>query len=250
MPDDLLFDRFGSTLHAMKLAQFHFDDGLRPLLASDKRYQDFVYLFSGPQSIKHLIESLGIPHTEFGHLYANDHAVDINYLVSDGDRLEVYSTAPTADSILEPRFVLDGHLGRLTAYLRMLGHDCDYQNDFTDDELAEISSTEDRILLTRDRRLLMRKVVIQGYLLRSTDPRTQLQEVVSRYGLQKWIQPFQRCIHCNHKLESVRKQDILERLEPFTKLYFDEFRICPNCQQIYWKGSHFDKMRKLIANLK
>jgi len=149
----------------------------------------------------------------------------------------------------EPRFVLDGHLGRLASHLRMLGLDCLYSSAFEDEELAQASAEEGRILLTRDRRLLMRKIVTQGYLLRSLDSDEQLCEVVKRYELWQWVKPFRRCLRCNHPLETVSKEAVLERLEPLTKRYFDEFRICPACDQVYWKGSHYERMLELIAQV-
>jgi uncharacterized protein with PIN domain len=233
----------------MKVAQFRFDEGLRLLLQHDHSRGAFDYQFSGPQSAKHLIESVGIPHTEIGSVLANGIAADPGYLVQSGDVVEVFGNPPGREWVHEPRFVLDGHLGRLAAHLRMLGLDCHYQNDIDDAELASISVAEERILLTRDRRLLMHKSLTRGYLLRSLEPHEQLLEVLHRYALRKWIRPFQRCIRCNHPLEPVEKEAIIERLEPLTKLYFHEFRICPACQQIYWKGSHFERMQKLIASL-
>lgn len=233
----------------MKIGRFHFDSELKVLLPRDKRASDFDYPFRGPQSVKHLIESLGIPHTEIGEMRANSHPIELDYLVYDGDRIEVQAATMDEEKD-EPRFVLDGHLGRLTNRLRMLGLDCLYRSDYEDRELAEISANESRILLTRDRRLLMRKSVTCGYLLRSLNPREQFQEVVRRYSLIKWIRPFRRCIRCNHLLESVGKEKIIDRLEPLTKLYFQEFHICPACGQIYWKGSHYEKMQRLIESIK
>jgi hypothetical protein len=149
----------------------------------------------------------------------------------------------------EPRFVLDGHLGRLASHLRMLGLDCLYHNGYEDDELMHISVNEDRILLTRDRLLLMHKVITQGYLLRSLDSTEQLYEVVRRYGLVKWVRPFERCMNCNHPLEPVRKESVLEKLEPLTKKYYDDFKLCPGCGKVYWKGSHYERMLELIEQV-
>ena len=145
--------------------------------------------------------------------------------------------------------MLDGHLGRLASHLRMLGVDCLYNNGYEDDELAHISVEESRVLLTRDRLLLMRKVITQGYLLRSLNSTEQLHEVVQRYGLVKWVKPFQRCLRCNHQLEPVAKETVLERLEPLTKKYYDEFKLCPACDQVYWKGSHYERMLQLIEKV-
>lgn len=241
----------------MKHAIFEFADELRFFLSPQNRQGTVHLSFRGPQSAKHLIESLGIPHTEIGQVRNNGQAVRLDYQVQDGDRLEVSPVPPggskpdprPAEAVPEPRFVLDGHLGRLTAHLRMLGLDCLYRNDYTDEELTAISAGQDRILLTRDRRLLMQKVIHQGYCVRSLEPARQLEEVVHRFGLARWVRPFQRCLRCNTPLQAVSKETISDRLQPLTKKYFEEFRICPACDQIYWKGSHYEKMLKVIEQL-
>lgn len=112
--------------------------------------------------------------------------------------------------------------------------------------MADIVQQEERILLSRDRRLLMRKAVVHGYCLRSLNSLEQLSEVIQRFELKGRIRPFHRCLRCNHPLEPVAKETILDRLEPLTRRYFDEFQICPACKQIYWKGSHFERMQSLI----
>jgi uncharacterized protein with PIN domain len=188
-----------------------------------------------------------VPHPEIGPLQVNGLAATLDTITQDGDRVEVH---PIPDGCpVEPRFILDNHLGRLTAYLRMLGFDCLYQNDFDDDQMAEIVREQERILLSRDRRLLMRKAIVYGYCLRSLDSREQLAEVIQRFKLKERIRPFHRCLRCNHLLEPVAKETIIDRLEPLTRLYFDEFQICPACKQIYWKGSHFEHMQGLIEQL-
>lgn len=203
--------------------------------------------FRGRQSVKHLVESLGAPHTEIGRIQVNGREEALGWITQEGDRVEVHPIENGCP--IEPRFLLDCHLGRLTAHLRMLGFDCLYQNDYDDEVMTGIAKREARILLTRDRRLLMRKVIQHGYCLRSLEPLEQLMEVIQRFDLTDKIQPFHRCLRCNHPLESVDKEAILERLEPLTKLYFDEFRVCPACRQIYWKGSHYERMQKLIERI-
>jgi len=201
----------------MSTAYFQFFDRLHDFLLRDQRDQ-IILNFRGRQSIKHLAESLGVPHPEIGPVQVNGQETTLSTITQDGDRVEVHPL-PNGCPI-EPRFVLDNHLGRLTAYLRMLGFDCLYRNDYDDEELAETSQREERILLSRDRRLLMRKSVTYGY-----------------------------CLRCNHYLEPVAKEVVIDRLEPLTRLYFDEFQICPACQQIYWKGSHYEKMQKLVEEV-
>jgi uncharacterized protein with PIN domain len=95
----------------------------------------------------------------------------------------------------------------------------------------------------------MRKVVQYGYCLRSLDSLAQLREVLARYGLSSKIRPFQRCLRCNGRLEPVSKEAVLDRLEPLTRLYYDEFHRCPDCGQIYWKGSHYERMLATIQRL-
>jgi uncharacterized protein with PIN domain/sulfur carrier protein ThiS len=232
----------------MKVARFDFSPDLQLLLKRDLRGQPVEVRFQGPQSAKHLIESLGIPHTEIGALNANGKGIGLDYITQDGDKIDVRSVAP-ADLTEEPRFVLDGHLGRLASHLRMLGLDCLYDSAYEDEELVHISVDEKRILLTRDRLLLMHKVITQGYLLRSLNSTEQLYEIVQRYGLVKWVKPFQRCMNCNHLLEPVEKEMVLEKLEPLTKKYYFDFKLCRACDQVYWKGSHYEKMLGVIESI-
>jgi len=242
-------ERFLAYTVAMKAARFAFATELEPLLHREQRGQLVEVHFQGAQSAKHLIESLGIPHTEIGSLVTNGESTGQGYIVQNGDRIEVRPVAPVSNGTSEPRFVLDGHLGRLASHLRMLGLDCLYDNAYEDEELVRTSLAEGRILLTRDRLLLMHKVITQGYLVRSLDPSEQLEEVVRRYGLVKWVRPFERCMKCNHLLETVSKESVLEKLEPLTKKYYDEFKHCPNCGQVYWKGSHYEQMLTVIENI-
>ncbi len=242
----------GSKALIVKQATFRFYAELNDLLPQSRRDVDVPVPLNGDQSVKHLIESLGVPHTEVGQVRVNGALVGFGYLVQEGDRVEVYpifGEASSAQVAKTPRFILDNHLGRLAVYLRMLGFDALYRNDFQDDELAQVCNREGRVLLTRDKRLLMRNLVTQGYWLRSKIPRRQLEEVVGRFGLAGRIQPFQRCVRCNEPLVTVRKEDILHRLEPLTRQYYDDFRLCPSCDQVYWKGSHYERMRQLIEQV-
>ncbi len=232
----------------MKHATFDFAPNLIPLVKHNQRGEYVHIKFKGPQSAKHLIESLGIPHTEIGLLSLDGDIVQQGYILQHGDRIRIQSVAPD-DLAEEPRFVIDGHLGRLASHMRMLGLDCQYNNAYDDKVLVKISVDQERFLLTRDRLLLMHKVITKGYLVRSMDSKEQLREVITRFGLDKWIRPFQRCMRCNHPLEIVEKETILEKLEPLTKKYFHEFKLCPVCDQVYWKGSHYERMLEVIKKV-
>lgn len=229
------------------MAHFLFLGRLSDFLASDQKERWSLVEFRGRQSIKHLIESLGVPHPEIGRVQVNGREGSLERITQDEDQVEVYPIQNGCP--IEPRFLLDNHLGRLAAYLRMLGFDCLYRNDYQDQELTEILQGEERILLTRDRRLLMRKAVVHGYCPRSLDSLAQLTEVIQRFDLLQRIAPFHRCLRCNHPLESVPKEAVLHRLGPLTKQYFDEFHICPDCKQIYWKGSHYEQMQEIVEKL-
>jgi uncharacterized protein with PIN domain len=148
------------------------------------------------------------------------------------------------------KFVADGHLGSLTRNLRLLGFDVIYQRDADDRQLLEVMARENRALLTRDRRLLMHGIVQHGYYPRSQNADEQTIEVVRRFDLLKLIAPFTRCLRCNAPLEEVAKADVIDNLEPLTKIYYDQFRHCPDCKQIYWPGSHFPKLQKRIEEIR
>jgi uncharacterized protein with PIN domain len=230
----------------MNAAVFVFVGELNDFLARDLRGRDVSLTFAEHQTVKHLIESLGVPHVEVGSVCLDRTPVELAYRPRNGDRLEV---RPVAGCPIEPRFLLDNHLGRLAASLRMLGFDCLYDNAYTDEQMAAVLESDPRILLTRDRRLLMRKVVSHGYCLRSLQPREQLDEIVRRFDLRAAARPFSRCLRCNGLLEPVEKAAILDQLEPRTKRYYDDFARCRSCGQIYWRGSHWERMRKVVEEL-
>jgi uncharacterized protein with PIN domain len=243
----------------MKQASVRFYGSLNDFLPPARRAQAISCSFDVSGSVKDMIEALGVPHTEVALIVANGQSVDFSYQVQNGDNISVYPDWQAVDISplirLRPqpslafRFVADGHLGRLTAYLRMAGFDTLYRSDYSDEDLAGISSNENRILLTRDRGLLKRNRVTRGYYVRATDPRRQLPEVLRRFDLLGSLAPFQRCVHCNALLQSVPKELISDRLQPETKQHFDEFSICPACARIYWKGSHYRRMQRFLATL-
>lgn len=236
-----------------------FYEELNDFLSPERRKIAFTWPLKNAGSIKDLIESLGVPHTEVDLIVVNGASVDFHYRVRDGDRISVYPTFETLDiapiTHLRPRplrvtrFVLDTHLGRLAAYLRMLGFDALYRNDYSDGTLARISADEPCILLTRDRRLLMHKCITRGYFVRAQQPHTQLLEVLARFDLFRSQRPFARCMHCNGLIEPVAKEHVAEHLLPRTRIYYDAFWRCADCGKIYWKGSHYLRMQQMIERL-
>ena len=243
----------------MRSANFRFYAELNDFLPTDRKAGSFDHTFNGQPAVKDTIEALGVPHTEVDLIIANGVSVDFSYLLQDGDRVSVYPVFESIDiapvlrvrpqPLRETRFVLDIHLGRLAGYLRMLGLDTLYRNDYRDEELANLSSQDARILLTRDRGLLKRGEVTHGYCVRETNPRKQLVEVIRRFDLVRSIKPFRLCLRCNGVLGSVRKEDIFDSLPRETRKFYDDFRRCLACGQIYWRGSHYQRMSRFIAQI-
>lgn len=235
----------------MPVALFLFFPDLNDFLTPNRRGGVFDYAFENGQSVKHLFESAGVPHTEVGFVRINSRLAGFDYIVQDGDLVEVFpASSENSPYPGTERFVLDNHLGRLAAYLRMMGFDVIYRNNFDDEELAQIAAVEERILLTRDRHLLMRRSVKYGYCLRSLDSAEQMVEVMRRFDLFERVAPFRRCLRCNAALEPVQKEVVLDRLQPLTRLYYEEFHRCPVCGQVYWKGSHYERMQKMIDHFR
>ncbi|MBP8974581.1 MAG: Mut7-C ubiquitin/RNAse domain-containing protein [Anaerolineae bacterium] len=241
----------------MSQATFRFYAELNDFLPSSRRQVPFAHRFDGRVSIKDMIESLGVPHTEVDLILVNGESVDFRYLVQDGDRISVYPVFESFDitpllrvrprPLRRPRFVLDVHLGRLAGYLRLLGFDVLYSSDCDDATLAALSRDERRTLLTRDRGLLKRRQVTHGYCVRATNPREQVREVLRRFDLYCLVAPFSRCIRCNGVLEPVAKQSVENRLPPQVRAHHDDFRICAACGQVYWRGSHYERLQALVA---
>ncbi|TBR60734.1 twitching motility protein PilT [Mastigocladus laminosus UU774] len=240
----------------MARANFQFYAELNDFLPPNKRQVRIEHFYAEKASIKDMIEALGVPHPEVDCIKVNGESVDFAYIVQDGDTINVYPISTVAQtaclSLVRPKplnticFVLDIHLGKLASSLRLLGFDTLYQNNYHDPELAEISSTQNRILLTRDKGLLMRSVVTYGYYVRNTDPHQQIVEVLRRFDLFDLVSPFKRCLRCNGILELVDKQAVIDHLPDTVVLYTDEFHRCQNCAQIYWKGSHYERLQRFI----
>ena len=209
-------------------------------------------------SIKDVIESCGVPHPEVDLILVDEQTVGFDHTLANDAKVEVFPvenrgtdrTDKQLQSIGISRFVSDGHLGRLTRNLRLLGFDVAYRQNADDRELLEVMVRENRALLTRDRRLLMHAIVQHGYWPRSQNADEQTIEVVRRFDLSELIAPFARCLRCNAPLEAVAKADIIGKLEPLTKIYYDRFRRCPDCKQIYWSGSHFPKLQRRVEEIR
>lgn len=240
----------------MVTAYFRFHGALNFFLDTAQQSQMIAHPFNWRASIKDMLESLGPPHTEVGLLVVNGRSVDFDYIVQPDDRIEVYDSFAAVDLPGKvrlrppypgkPRFILDTHLGRLANYLRMLGFDTLYRNDYPDDELAQVSHDEQRILLTRDIGVLKRGLVIYGHYVRETDPKRRVPEIIKRYDLLDHVEPFKHCMKCNGLVHPVEKAEVIEDIPPKAAQFYDVFHQCGQCGQIYWKGSHYERMQEFM----
>ena len=229
---------------------------LNDLLEPERRQVAFGYACEGRPTVGEVIDAVGVPRSQVDLLLVGGRSVGFSHPVEDGDRVSVFPVFETLDvtpvaavrqePLRRTRFVLDTHLGRLATYLRLLGFDTLYRNDYDDPELVRISVEEKRILLTRDRALLERRAVTHGYSVKGTDPRPQLREIVDHFDLRRQAAPFSRCLRCNEPLRPVPREAVLERLPPRTRREQHEFRVCLRCDRVVWRGSHYRRMRRLV----
>jgi hypothetical protein len=241
----------------MNVAYFRFYEELNDFLPPERRKVSFPWPFQGSPPVKFGIEALGVPHTEVDMILVNSHSVDFSYKIGPDDQISVYPVFESLDiapvshlrekPLREPKFIADSHLGRLTKYLRLFGFDTHYRNSISDREIIDLAEAEKRVVLTRDRDLLKNRRVTRGYWVRSQQREEQLGEVLSRFDLRNRIRPFSRCMVCNGTIMEVAREKIVEKLLPKTRLYFQEFWRCEPCGRIYWKGSHWERMKEFVS---
>jgi uncharacterized protein len=216
--------------------------------------------FRPHQTVKDVLEALGIPHTEVDLILVNGNAEDFAHRPTSGDRIAAYPMFETLDvgstarlrpvPLRDPRFVIDVNLGRLARLLRVLGFDVWWSSDADDQTLADVSLGQQRILLTRDRGLLKRRAITHGLFVRSDHPEEQTLEVIRRLDLAQRLAPFTRCVRCNGRLVAVTKDEVIDHLEPLTRLYYDDFSRCTDCGRIYWRGSHRARLVSFVEGLR
>lgn len=240
-------------------ASFRFYEELNDFLPRERRKREFSALCARAASTKHMIEALGVPHTEVELVLVNGQSADFGRILQDGDRVSVYPKFETFDvsSLLcvrdHPlritRFVADAHLGGLARLLRMAGFDTLYDNAFEDARIAQLSAQEGRIVLTRDRDLLKRRAVTHGCFVRALKAAQQFREIVERLDLAASMQPFTLCLHCNAPLRAIDKALVQDRLPPAVRATQQAFITCDCCGRIFWQGSHWKRMRALLDTI-
>lgn len=242
-----------------KNVTFRFYAELNDFLPEERRQRSFPLALKTPVTVEEALISLGIPLAEVDLVLVNSQPAALRQRLQEADEVSVYPVFESLDisslttsqkaPLRQTRFILDAHLGKLAKYLRMLGFDTLYRNDFGDEEIIDIAAAESRIILTRDKLLLTSPRVSHGYYVRATEKHEQLIEVVKKFDLYSQFRSFTRCMTCNADLEPKTKEEIESKINPETARVFHEFYYCPTCDKVFWKGSHFERMERLILSL-
>ncbi len=237
-----------------------FYEELNDFLSREKRKRRYQVGSAARRTVKDLIEAEGVPHTEVDLILINGQSEGFDTWLEDGDDVTVYpvfeklnirSVSRLGKAPLRVvKFVADVHLGKLVRRLRLLGFDCLFNPDWDDADLACVSAENNRVLLSRDRGLLMRNIVTHAVYIRSDQPVEQCREVLRRLDLFDDIKPWSRCVNCNGELVPVSKERVKDCVPDMTYRWVDDFQECRQCGQVYWKGTHWSKLERFIEELR
>ncbi|MEM0057665.1 MAG: Mut7-C RNAse domain-containing protein [Candidatus Bathyarchaeia archaeon] len=151
------------------------------------------------------------------------------------------------------KFIADGMLGKLTRWLRMLGHNVKYSNKLDDAQLIAIAKKERRILLTRDLELYQQAAAkgIQAFYVNGQTEAENLAKIAQKFGISLDVDMKRsRCPKCNAQVKPIPKEKVAGRVEETTYAHYNEFWECPKCGQIYWQGAHWTRIRKTLETAK
>ncbi len=243
----------------MVTATFRFYEELNDFLPWERRKREFACRCARAATTKHMIEALGVPHTEVELILVNGESVDFGRLLRDGDRVAVYPKFEAFDvtpllrlretPLRRVRFVADAHLGGLAHLLRMAGFDTLYDNGFHDGEIVALAVRDGRIVLSRDRELLKRRDVSHGCYVHALKPALQFREIFSRLDLARSAHPFSLCLECNAPLRPIAKEEVVGRVPDGVLERYERFSTCDACRRVFWEGSHWRRMRELADNV-
>ncbi|MEU6237807.1 Mut7-C RNAse domain-containing protein [Kitasatospora sp. NPDC047058] len=224
-----------------------FDPDLQLFLTSARRGERTAVRTDGASTLGHVVESLGVPLTEAGALFADGRRVDESHVPAHGELISVRAVQRPQRFAAPVSFLLDVHLGTLARRLRLLGVDAAYENpDIGDAALAARSAAEGRIMLSRDRGLLRRRELFAGAYVYSHRPAEQLRDVLSRFAPP--LAPWSRCTTCNGTLRSVAKTSVQDQLQDGAERSYDAFAQCTACGQAYWRGAHHASLDAIVAD--
>ena len=236
-----------------------FYEELNNYLKTNIRKQDLFIEVEKGLPVGKLIESLGPPCSAVDLILVNGNSVGFDYILRDNDRVSVYPVFERFDiasvtrldqaPLRNLKFICDVHLGRLAKYLRMLGFDTLYKNNYDDNILIRLSNLHNRVLLSRDKELIENKQLLRRYLIRQSEPDEQVIEVVSYFDITNQISSLLRCLECNGIVKAVSKESVKHLIDSYIYKTNNEFTNCTDCKKIFWKGSHYDAMIRQVQEL-
>jgi uncharacterized protein len=151
------------------------------------------------------------------------------------------------------KFIADENVGGLAKLLRLLGFDTVFFKDGNDSQMLQIALNEKRIILTRDSRIAERRLItgqqIKLIMIESDKKGEQVKQIVDVMNLRPSSHPFSLCLECNKPLIPISVDTVIHRVPPFVFKTQKEFVECPQCRRVYWKGTHWEAMTKLLTNL-
>jgi uncharacterized protein with PIN domain len=238
---------------------FRFYEELNDFLAPERRRREFECACPRGASVKHAIEALGVPHTEVELVLVDGASVGFEHALAGGERVAVYPVFEAFDvtplvrvrerPLRETRFIADAHLGALARLLRLAGFDTRFANAWPDAEIVRLALAEHRIVLTRDRALLMRRELTHGCYVHARHAAQQAREMFDRLDLRGTARPFTRCLVCNAALRPTDKAAIAARVPAGVFARHERFAGCPDCGRVYWEGVHWKRMTETLAAL-
>jgi len=238
---------------------FRFYEELNDFLAPDRRKREFACACVRGASVKHAIEALGVPHTEVELVLVNGESVGFGHALRESDRVAVYPVFESIDvtplvrvrerALRETRFIADAHLGGLARLLRMTGFDTLYANAWPDDEIVRLARDGHRVVLTRDRALLMRRDITHGCYVHAQRSAQQAREILDRLDLRGAARPFTRCLACNAPLRALGETEVPAGIPQAVLDRHHRFNACPGCGRVFWEGSHWERMRRTVDEL-
>ncbi len=148
-----------------------------------------------------------------------------------------------------PKFLVDEMLQRLGRWLRAAGYDTAMATDSESDYyLLRRAIDENRLLITRDTRLANYRSAKDHVIVLSSDTLdANVEELANHLDIDWTYKPFTRCMVCNSLLTDAsaqQRRDMPERARENT----DTAYYCPQCNQVYWEGSHVKRMRNHLED--
>ena len=237
----------------MPKATFRFYEELNKFLPKHRRKTDFELEVSGRRSIKDMMAALGVSLMEIDLILVNANSVDFNFILQDGDRVSVYPVFESLNisgvtrlrktALRRNKFIADTTLGHIVGYMRALGYDTYYDSTLSRRGIIELSKRENRIILTKSRKLLKSNDVSRGILIRPGTISEQISQIIYSLDIKDMIKPFSRCLNCNTPL--IKKKNI-DKTSERTNAFGDEYVRCRPCNIINREGVDYIVMKKIV----